>query len=413
MNQFNTQNNMKKLAITTIGVASAASLSAQSLFDLAPADDASESIPLSWTLSAGIGTDDNPTPLGGSDSTLYGSASIGASFLSVAPQTRTEFFARLGTIHYFDDLDYITNAGVISVDQSTTTYGFGLNWTREVNERLRLVSRTYLSQELEPDRASGIGGLMQVGSYQRWNTNLSVGYRWSERLGTYTGLTVSDLSYDNFGQNEFSSVSIYNDFRYQLSPQTVATLTYRHVENDVLFGGDSTNQHILAGLEHRFSPNTIGVVRAGAQFRDIDGSANGTTTSPNLEASLNNRINEQLTVRAYARYSNEDYVRSVAGGIYDNAETLRLGLSASYMISPTFSINAGLNYQDVDYSERATPFGPIDPTEDIVNYFVGFNMSVTDTISLYGTYNHEDFGSSVAGREFDRNRLSLGVSSQF
>lgn len=398
---------MNKFTIIALGMASAASLTAQSLFDLAPADEASESIPLSWTFSAGVGYDDNATPISFDQDSSYGTASIGASLLSVAPQTRLEFFANVGVIHYFDDLDI---AGQ-SIDQSTATYGFGLNWTREISERLRFSSRNYATHELEPNRASGIGGLNQVGAYARMGTDNSIGYRWSERLGTYTGISYSDLSYDDFSGNDVEITTFYNDFRYQLSPQTVATLTYRYSESDLSVVADSTNQYILAGLEHRFSPTTIGVLRAGAQLRDVDGGSS--TTSPNLEASLKTRVNSQLSLNAYARYTNEDYVRRLANAIYDDAETLRLGVSASYALSPRFAINTGVNYNDIGYDGLRNGAGLASPSEDIFNYYLGFSMSLTDTVSLSGNWSYEDFGSDVGGREYDRNRLSLGVSAQF
>lgn len=400
---------MNKFTITALGMASAASLSAQSLFDLAPADEASESIPLSWTLSAGLGYDDNATPLSSDQDSTYGTASIGASLLSVTAQTRLELFAKVGVIHYFEDLDF----GTQSVDQSTETYGLGLNWTRDISERLRFSSRNYLTHELEPNRESGIGGLSQVGAYVRFGTDNSVGYRWSERLGTYTGIGYSTISYDDSVGNDLDSLSFYNDFRYQLTSQTVATLTYRYIEHDTQSVSDSTNQHILAGLEHRFSPTTIGVIRAGAQLRDVDGSASGSTTSPNVEASLKTQVNSQLSLNAYARYANEDYARFLNGSAYDDSETLRLGVNASYAVSPRFSINTGVNYTDIGYDGARNPVAPATPSENIFNYYLGFSMSLTDTVSLSGSWSYEDFGSDLPNRDYDRNRLSLGISSQF
>jgi hypothetical protein len=53
---------MKKqsFAIAAIGSALAGSLCAQSLFDLAPDDSETDSLPLSYTAGANFGYDDNP-----------------------------------------------------------------------------------------------------------------------------------------------------------------------------------------------------------------------------------------------------------------------------------------------------------------------------------------------------------------
>lgn len=399
---------MKKLAISAFAMASVASLSAQSLFDLAPAAEEDESIPLHYTFSAGVGYDSNPTPLlktaGGANlngNSTYGTAQIGASFLSVTPQTRTEFFARVGVIHYFDTL-------IGATDETTPTLGFGLNWSHRVSERLRLISRNYVSQELEPDRSSAPGGFSQVGEYLRAFTDNSVGYRWTERLGTYTGVVYDSISYDSASASDVDNLAFYQNFRYQLSPQSVGTLNYRYSDRSVNGGiSDSTNHFVMAGLEHRFSPSTIGVFRAGAQFRDVDGG--DSSTSPTFEASLNSRVSDQLKLRAYARYSVEDYSRRFLGFAYDNTETLRLGVSATYSISPSLSLRGGLNYSNLSYEDSALA----SQSEDLLNAYIGFNLKVADNVWLNGTYNWEDAGSDAPSREYSRNRLSFGVSTSF
>ena len=80
---------------------------------------------------------------------------------------------------------------------------------------------------------------------------------------------------------------VHNQFRYQLTPQTVGTATYRYGQTDA--GGianDSTNQYILVGIEHRFSPNTILVANAGAQIRDYDGTSGDSGTNPYFDLTL-------------------------------------------------------------------------------------------------------------------------------
>ncbi|MDB4637195.1 hypothetical protein OAE90_01840, partial [bacterium] len=336
---------MKKITATAIGLLSASSLCAQTLFDLAPSEEASESLPLTWVVGASLGYDDNPTPIGNnSNESAYAVGYVGASFLSEAPQDRVEFSAQLGYVHYFDSLDY----GAVSVDQSTPTGNLALNWTRRVSDRLRFSSRNNAGFEYQPDYSVGTSAARQVGAYLRWSSDNSVGYRWSERLGTYTGIIFSGVDYDNSAANasDVSSFTLYNDFRYQLSPQTVATLTYRYSESETTgVVNNSQNQYVLAGIEHRFSPNTVGILRAGAQFRSVDRSANGDTTSPTFEAALNSQVNEQLSVRAYGRYAIEDYARAVRAvdgvRVYDDTHTLRLGVTGNYRVSQALSLQGG------------------------------------------------------------------------
>ena len=398
----------KQFTVTAVSLICIGSVSAQSLFDLAPSSDDSEPLPLTWTAGASLGFDDNAVPLvaGSDESSLYGSAYVGASFLSRTPATTTEFFARLGIVHYLDDID----VGTQSVDQSSSVAGFGLNWTNRISDRLRFVSRNTLNKEREPDYAQGFQGAAS-GDYLRWSTDQAVGYRWSERLGTYTGVRYEDVSYDDIDGFDRSSLTLYNDFRYQLSPQTVATFTYRLSEVDGGAVSDSTNSYFLVGLEHRFSPNTLGVIKGGVQNRDVDGG--GDSSNPYFEASVRSQINEQFTIRSYVRYGVEDYARSIIGINFEGSETLRLGLTGAYGVSEELSLNAGVNYVSLGYVD-SIPAG-LDVDEDSLNLSVGFRLELSDTMWLNGSYNFETLSSDFVAvdREYDRNRINLGINTTF
>ena len=398
----------KQFTVTAVSLICIGSVSAQSLFDLAPSSDDSEPLPLTWTAGASLGFDDNAVPLvaGSDESSLFGSAYVGASFLSRTPATTTEFFARLGIVHYLDDID----VGTQSVDQSSSVAGFGLNWTNRISDKLRFVSRNTLNKEREPDFAQGFQGAAS-GAYLRWSTDQAVGYRWSERLGTYTGVRYEDVSYDDIDGFDRSSLTLYNDFRYQLSPQTVATFTYRLSEVDGGAVSDSTNSYFLVGLEHRFSPNTLGVIKGGVQNRDVDGG--GDSSNPYFEASVRSQINEQFTIRSYVRYGVEDYARSIIGINFEGSETLRLGLTGTYGVSEELSLNAGVNYVSLGYVD-SIPAG-VDVDEDSLNLSVGFRLELSDTMWLNGSYNFETLSSDFVAvdREYDRNRINLGINTTF
>jgi hypothetical protein len=427
---------MKKITASALSLLSVGSLSAQSLFDLAPKDDAAEGSPIAWVVGASLGYDDNPTPNAQSpNEAAYGVVYVGAAFLSDSPQTTVEFSGQLGYVHYFDDLDFTSVTGFVvdaagfpildaagnlqpilgttSVDQSTPTGNLTLNWTRRISERIRISSRNSLGFEYQPDYSIGSSAARQTGAYTRWNSDNSIGYRWSERLGTYTGFIFDGVSYDNVAAqgNDISAITFYNDFRYQLSPQTVATLTYRYADRDTETGiGGTQNHFIMAGAEHRFSPNTVAIIRGGVQLRSVDGSTKD-YTAPSFEAALTSRVNEQLEVKAYGRLSVEDSSRRVGAGVYDNANTMRAGVSGTYMVSQKLSLNGGINYQTLAYEDGGV--GVVDVDESLINAYLGFNLQIADNLYLNGTYNFEDLGSDITAREYDRNRVSFGVRATF
>lgn len=396
-------------------MAMASSLCAQSLFDLAPDDDQSESLPLALTAGANFGYDDNPTPLlGNDDESFYGQAYVGATFLSNTPQTTTNFGAQVGVIHYFDNLD----TGGVDIDDSSFTASLYLNWTHRVSERLRFVSQNYVAYELEPDYSTGFQAQRQIGNYFRWSSDNAVGNRLSERLATYTGIRFDGLTYEDVDNGDRTTWTAYNDFRYQVSDQTVATLTYRY--SDTSADGavsDSTNQFVLAGLEHRFNQRSTGIIRAGIQMRDVDGG--NSSDNPYVEGSFHTAINSQFSLRTYVRYGVEDWSRNVLdpntgiNSVYSNTNTLRVGLTGNYEVSQDLTVTGGINYAALDYNELQSGFlGASSVDEELMNLFVGFNLQVTDNVILNARYNFEDL-TSDAGREYDRNRLSLGASTRF
>ncbi len=404
---------MKKyLAVAAFGFASVGSSSAQSLFDLAPDLAEEDSFPLRWSAGVGVGYDDNATPLSGAadkNSTLFANAYVGASLLNNTPQTTTEFFARVGVIHYFDDLD----TAAFDVEETTPELGLGFNWTNRISERLRFVSRNYVRFERQPDFTVGNITASQIGSYLSWSSENAIGYRWTDRLATYTGFTLSGIDYEESGiANDVFSWSIHNQFRYQLSQASVLTFTTRYTESDVDgTSRDSENIFLLAGIEHRLSPNSVFTLNAGAQLRDIDGG--DSSSSPYVEAAIRSQINENFRVRGYVRYGIEDYNRFLNGNVFDDSETLRVGFRGDYRVSQSLSLNAGVNYIQNSYTERVG--GGPDVDEDLLNLYVGFALRVADGVSVVGGYNYEDFSSDLAGadRDYDRNRFNLGLNAEF
>ncbi len=396
-----------------LGLLTLGSASAQGLYYVGT--EAQESMPLKWVVGASLIYDDNVNPGSGSEDDSLGlNPYVGASMVSVTPQTTIDVYARLGLIYYFDAPSSL----------SDDTFGqsrAGVNITHRFSERLRLSSRNFISYELEPDYSYGYATSRQIGEYLFWQTDNALGFRWTERLATYTGFKLSGYDYDVANTDRFMW-QLYNQFRYQLSPQTVLTLDYRY--GQTIGDGassDSTNQYLLGGVEHRFSPNTIGILRVGAQFRSVDDGDD--YTSPWVEFALNSRINEQFRIRSFARYGIEDYdtVQTLPGGSlveYDERKSLRFGLSGEYAVSRELSIQGGVDYIPTSYESGRLVSGPAiasipEGDEDIVNAYIGFSYRFTDYLTGNASYNYTNSDSDFGSRDYDRNRISVGLSAEF
>ena len=387
--------------------------------------EAQESLPIKLLVGGSLIYDDNvsagQTTVGGSSSSLAVNPYVGASFVSLAPQTTWDVYGRLGMIYYFDtpnDMDDLNRQSRV-----------GVNMIHRFSERVRFVSRNFVANELEPDYSYGLASSRRSSEFMSWSTDNSLGYRWTERFGTYTGVRFSGSSYDDDASGNLSdrmNWQVYEQLRYQYSPQTVLIAEYRYGQTLTdSIASESTDQYFLIGADHRFSPNTIGTVRTGAQLRDVDGGSS--TTSPYLEFALNSQINPQLRVGAFMRYGMEgdDTVLSPDQnpGIsfnYDERNTFRLGVTGTYLISPDLSLNSGIDVIQSNYDAgrwvRGGDPGTSAPSlsETTFNAYIGMSVKLTDF--LYGnlSYNYSQVVSDVNDyREYDRNRVSVGVSAEF
>lgn len=397
-------------------LASLGAACAQGLYDIAPNDDALESMPITWSAGIDLGYDDNVTPtitkgnVGYEEESGSVGAYVRAAWVSITPQTTWDVYGQIGGTYYFDAPSSMSNDG----------YGegrLGVNWAHRVSERLRFSSRNYAAYEMEPDYNYGITLDRQLDPYFHWTTDNAVGYRWTERFATYTGFTYSGVEYDDAADvNNRDTWTVYNQFRYRASEQTVWTLDYRYSTTSSDGTAEDTESHyLLAGIEHRFSPNTVGVLKVGAQYRDSD--SGDDETSPFVEAALRSRVNEQFSVRLFTRYSMEDYGTSFGGYYYDMNDTFRLGVSADYIVSPQLTLHAGLNYIMTDMSESSD--GTSDLDQDLWNASIGFSYKVNDAMYVTGSYNYTDSSSSGGtqlaedSRDYSQNRASLGLRFEF
>lgn len=388
--------------------------------------EAQESMPLKWVVGVNFTYDDNvnPTAIGpGSDEDATSvNPYVGLSFASITPQTSWDVYARLGLIYYFD------SPSAAGSDDTYTQARLGLNLTHNFNERLRFSSRNFVAYELEPDYAYGFATSRQAGEYFYWQTDNSIGYRWTERLGTYTGIQLTGLDYDSSVPNadRFTWMA-YQQFRYQLSAQTVLTAEYRYAETSGDgFAADSTDHYILGGVEYRFSPTTILVARAGAQIHEVDAVGGEDTTDPYVEIALNSQINTAFRVRSFLRYGIENYdtVRTVfnLGDLYDfgSRKTLRFGVAGDYAVSQRLTVFGGVDYIPATFDDgrlaNATPGAPLTTggfDENVVNAYVGLSVKFTE--NLYGdiSYNFTNSDSDLIGNSYDRNRVTVGVRAEF
>ncbi|MDE0827253.1 MAG: hypothetical protein OSA48_10690, partial [Akkermansiaceae bacterium] len=366
----------KLISVSFLAFAGVAS--GQSLYGILHDDDPGDAVPVHWTAAFNVGYDDNPSPslseIPGFDSegTTYLSASIQGDFASKTARTTIDAWARLGIIYYVDEIQQRLLSGVPvgTSDDTFYTTTAGLNITHHVSERLRLLSRTNISWEQEPDYDTGIATDRRQGQYVRYNTDNSVGFSWNERVGTVTGYRFSGTTWDDIINQDTSQHLFYNQFRYRTSENTVLTSSVRYgfTDND---GGDSDSLYLLVGIEHEFSPTTVAVLRVGGQHYSPDGGSD--QWSPFVEGTIKTQVNAQFGVRAFVHYGVEDRNRNIsihdadafpdasgngptasfAPAGYNERNILRIGTKASYVVSEKLTLFGGTNLVFENYENGA------------------------------------------------------------
>ena len=83
-----------------------------------------------------------------------------------------------------------------------------------------------------------------------------------------------------------------------------------------------------------------------------------------------------------------------------------------------FSMFGGIDYIPTTYgsprSVSTPPVGGIGEfDEDIFNAYIGLSVKFTDYLYGNASYNYTNSSSDLAGRDYDRNRFSVGVSAEF
>ena len=421
---------MKKIVIVSaFGLAAGGLLSAQGLYNIMPYDDEPEdSLPLNWTAGANIGWDSNAAPMfsecagADSDDALYVSGFVQANFVSKTPQTTIDVWGRVGATYYLDPIERTGIFGASEEEDFYPQFRGGVNFVHRVNESLRLRSRNHFTYEQEPDYNYGLATDRRQGNYFRYSSDNSVGYRWTERLGTNTGYRLSGVTFDDVDRNDYVRHLFYHQFRYRTAPSTVWTGSYRyqHQDNDSI--SESNSHYFLVGAEHQVSPTTVVVLRGGVQLQEIDGGSSH--SSPYVEATVKTRLTEAAQVRAFVRYGLEDRNRIISThdcqefpviGRYEERATFRLGLQGSYVVSPKLTLFGGGNLILFGYDSQIgpNPAAPSSMDESIINVNGGASYELYENIYITGSLNYTHSASDSDIRDFNRTRVQLGIQSSF
>jgi len=395
---------MKKSASVIIAAFAAISaVHAQGLLSIGANRDFDEQLPFSVTVASSVGWDSNmnTSPYNEQESGYWQN---GVSLAYATGNRRNHFLigAHYSNIYYFDpapgDEDVYHNARLT------------IDYSRDLSPRMNLSDSFYIAYEAEPDYLIGASANRRVNQYLYAYNHLALSYAWTRRFQTTTSYTISGVAYEDsqFENEDHLSHIFGQQFRYSLTRTTALTFDYRfqfvHYDNNE--DADSISHYALVGVDHSFSPRLAGSVRVGAQYREWDGDL-GDDVSPYLEGAINYKAGKDTILRWYHWFGMDD--SELAGFL--ESYSYRTGLSVDHRLTPRLTGSLALHYIHQEFTD--SPDGLEDMADDTFAGSVGLDYRVWRNVSLNANYWFTSTSSDNPDREYDRHRVSLGVSATF
>lgn len=394
---------MNKLNITTIAIGAlfVPALSAQGLLSIGGNDDFGDIPPLTITVGVGAGWDSNINTSREDevDSIWY---RVGAG-LSYGWNNRIT----QATLGLAGSAIYYEESGPRDNEDYNARLTFNIK--HSASPRLTFTDSMYIAYEAEPDFAVGVAAARRSGQYFYVNNNFGATYALSRRSSINLGYNIGAIFYDEDDASASEDRVTHNvslNYQYALSKRTVGVIGARWGTTvyDTL-DADFDTYSAYIGADHSFSPRLTGSVRVGAtryenSARDFD------DTAPFLEGSLNYALDRSTAIRWYNRLGYEGSELSS----FDSRYSYRTGISARRQLDRRTSLSAGVHYahSELDGSEELG-----DISEDQLYFDLGLGYRIYKNIDFNAGYTFITLSSDSDNREYDRHRVSVGVSATF
>lgn len=385
--------------LTMAMLAVASSLSAQGLLSLQNQLDRKQEQPMTYMFNVGGGYDKLDYDAGdyGDIDSPFIQGGIGAMFSDNDKTTPWNLGLEFGTLHYFDAPETIEDTNYMGK--------VAFNISHDATARLRFNDNFFLTYEVEPNFGVGASTARRNGQYWYGYNNFSVAYAWSERFSTTTSYTIDGIKYEDeeIGRYEDRlSHLISQQFAYAMSRNTKAVAEYRFRTTRY---ADATSanyisHYLLAGVDQAWSERSTASFRAGAEYYDSERTQE---TAPYFEAAISHEASEKTNVQVYASVGFDGSEL----GDYDSRYSYRVGTTATHQLTERFRLNGALNYIYSDFD------GDTSITEHQINAMAGLGYRIWENISLDANYTYTLLNSDDAFREYDRNRIYLGLNATF
>lgn len=202
--------------------------------------------------------------------------------------------------------------------------------------------------------------------------------------------------------------------RYQLSPKTVTSLNYQYGDNDYKTANerDAKSHYFFAGVDHSFTARLVGAIRAGAQFiewNNAQGGQRGDATNPYIDANLTYSYSDGSTAQLGVRHGRN---ATDLAGVLDQRSTLVYG-SLNHQITARLRASLVGQYQNAEFVGVTDGVGADGSSEDYLSLGFTLNYKVNTYLSAEAAYYFDRLSSKIDLRDYDRNRVFVGVRATY
>lgn len=330
------------------------------------------------------------------------------------------------TARYFD------KQAANRTDKSDYTHSFNADFAHAFSPRVDINANESFVIGQEPDLIGNTASTQPIDgdnirNFAGAELNISATRLVSFSLG-YNNALYDYAAQFNSAYYDRMEHSIRFDSRWVIQPETTGILGYTYLQNNYTESGflpasaiavdsrDTRGHRFYAGVEQIFNPTLSGSVRAGLEIYDyVNIPGSDSETSPYFEGSLRYQYQTATTFDVGGRYSRSAASgSSIFGGtsIVRDMETLSVYASIKHQLAQQLFISGNASVARSKFN--APGFVGVDG-ESYLSYALGLDLSykVNENLSAHVGYNYDQLESDPLGRDFDRNRLYLGVTAGF
>ncbi len=374
-----------------------------SLYDVAPSVGMPESYAIKYNAYARLAYDDNLNSASvNPHEGAFAQVGVGASYSDQESSTRISYNVSLGA-RLYDKAAEGTDRRLFSESSVRASLSHYFSAASVYTTSLSM------SMSTEPNYYITISSPYDQGEYFNWSWShaysraIDARWSWTANLA-YSGQVYTRGAYQ---EDDRQYLTAGLTFSYRYSSLTTYSISTSYRQDFRSEGENSENIYLNLGVEHSLSPVSSFYATVGTQLKMVAGNSD---LYPNLRAGYRREIVEGLSANIYLSYDNENidtgYRRS---NMYLSNEALRFGADLSYAYTHKVSFHGGVNLLNRDYSKSTGTAQ--DHTDTTWVFSVGMKYKFTERLS--GTIDYRHTTCDRDGGDYDRNRVTTGVSYSF